>query len=532
MFVPVTGKDSLPVLGNQAIRKIEQRAMECGTALNLMEKAGRAAADFIASLPGAPRHILVLAGPGNNGGDAFVAARHLVEGGFKLTLVCPADPATFPTDAARAHRAWLDSGGQVQDCIPPEGDWSLILDGLFGIGLGRDLGGQYLDLVKQVNQMPVPVLSLDMPSGLDSETGQPFHAAIRADVTLSFIALKPGLLTAYGRDYCGQVYLDSLGLPPGLFPPDAGRLVGQSEVAALLKPRPHNSHKGMLGSVGILGGDESMIGASLLAGRAAHWLGAGRVFVGMLAQSPLAVDISQPELMMRPPGQLLESGLDCLAIGPGLGRSAKALEALGQALASDLKLVIDADAINLIASDNALQAQLKTRKAASILTPHPAEAGRLLGASNHEIQQDRIGSAQVLAKRLNCLLVLKGSGTVIAWPDGRWAINPTGNPGLSSAGMGDILCGMIAALIAQRLSPDKAALLAIHLHGLAADELALAGTGPIGLTAGEVLFKARDILNQWVCTNEKPPFFTLPDAIADDTGNPAPHRDIRGTWHH
>ena len=218
----------------------------------------------------------------------------------------------------------------------------------------------------------------------------------------------------------------------------------------------------------------------------------------MLAESPPAVDFSQPELMMRPPAQLFESGLDCLVIGPGLGQSANALDALQQALASDLKLVIDADAINLIASDDKLKTQLKTRKAASILTPHPTEAGRLLGISNHEIQQDRIGSALVLAQRLNSLLVLKGSGTVIAWPDGRWAINPTGNPGLSSAGMGDILCGMIAALIAQRLTPDKATLLAIYLHGLAADELAHQGIGPIGLTTGEVLTMARTILNQWV----------------------------------
>jgi hydroxyethylthiazole kinase-like uncharacterized protein yjeF len=498
MFEQIIGTVSLPLFGSQDIRKIEQMAMAGDPSLNLMEKAGQAAADFIASLPGNHRQILALAGPGNNGGDAFVAARHLAARGFHVTVVCPAGLDKLPPDAAAACRAWLGHGGKALPCIPPEGAWNLVVDGLFGIGLARDLSAPYLGLVKQVNQMRVPVLSLDIPSGLDSETGQPFGAAIRADYTLTFIGLKPGLFTAYSRDYCGQLYLDTLDLPHHLYAPTDGRLIGQSEVATLLRTRPWNSHKGMLGSVGISGGANSTIGAALMAGRAAHMLGAGRVFVGLLADSPPAVDFSQPELMLRPPEQLLESGLDCLIIGPGLGQSAKALDALQQALDSELKLVIDADAINLIASDDKLQAQLKARKAASILTPHPTEAGRLLGISNHEIQQDRIGSALVLAKRLNSLLVLKGAGTVIAWPDGRWAINPTGNPGLSSAGMGDILCGMIAALIAQRLGPDKAALLAIYLHGLAADDLARQGIGPIGLTTGEVLSAARKILNQWV----------------------------------
>ena len=214
MFEQLIGKDSFPLFGSQDIRKIEQMAMEGDPALDLMEKAGRAAADFVTSLPGNHPQILALAGPGNNGGDAFVAARHLAGHGFNVTVVCPADLDKLPADAASAHRAWLDHGGRILDRIPPEGDWNLVVDGLFGIGLARDLSGRYLELVKQVNQMQVPVLSLDIPSGLDSETGQPFRAAIHADYTLTFIGLKPGLLTAYGRDYCGQLYLESLDLPP------------------------------------------------------------------------------------------------------------------------------------------------------------------------------------------------------------------------------------------------------------------------------------------------------------------------------
>jgi hydroxyethylthiazole kinase-like uncharacterized protein yjeF len=346
--------------------------------------------------------------------------------------------------------------------------------------------------------MDTPILSLDIPSGLDSETGQPFRAAMRADHTITFIGLKPGLFTAYGPDYCGQVHLDTLDLPTTLLPSTRGQLIGAHDVFSNLKPRPRNSHKGMLGRVGVLGGANSMTGAALLAGRAALLLGAGRVYLGLLDENAPSVDFFQPELMLPGPDALLDMELDCLVIGPGLGQSARALGYLEQTLKSDLKLVIDADALNLIGSHIELQNLLKTRKATSILTPHPSEAGRLLECSNHEIQQDRIGSAQVLASRLKSLVVLKGAGTVCAFPDDTWHINPSGNPGLSSAGMGDILCGMIAALMGQRLPADKATLLAVYLHGLAADELVKIGTGPIGLTTSEVATMARSLLNQWV----------------------------------
>ncbi len=490
--------DTQPVYRNHDIRLVEQAAFARAPAPKLMERAGLAAAELAISLLGNGSTVLVLAGPGNNGGDALVTARHLKQRWYQVTLVLAGDPAKLPPDAMAALRAWQDAGGTVVETIPSGARWDLIIDGLFGIGLARDLSGDYLALVKQVNQMATPVLSLDIPSGLDSETGQPFRAAVRAAHTLTFIGLKPGLLTAYGPDYCGQVHLDTLGLPPDLLPPGEGRLIGEKEVAAYLKPRPRNSHKGMLGSVGVLGGAESMTGAVLLAGRAALLLGAGRVYLGLLAENAPGVDFQQPELMLLGPDALLEMDLDCLIIGPGLGQSAHALGYLRQALESDVKLVIDADALNLLGSHAELQQLLETRKAASILTPHPAEAGRLLGCSNHEIQQDRVGSALVLASRLNCLLVLKGAGTVCAWPNGNWHINPSGNPGLSSAGMGDILSGMIAALLGQRLTAEQATLLAVYLHGLAADELVAQGSGPIGLTASEVVLMARTLLNRWV----------------------------------
>ena len=295
------------------------------------------------------------------------------------------------------------------------------------------------------------------------------------------------------------MHLDTLGVDAAALPEPKGRLPERDGLAPLLKPRPLNSHKGMLGSVGILGGADSMVGAALLAGRAALRLGAGRIYLGLLAENAPGVDIEQPELMIRTPDGLLDLGhLSCLVVGPGLGQSEQALRLLQRSLEADLPLVLDADALNLIAAHPALAERLRARKKDAILTPHPAEAGRLLASSNHEVQQDRIGSALVLAGRLNCLLVLKGAGTICAAPDDTWYINPTGNPGLSSAGMGDVLSGILGALIAQRVNPRQAMLLGVYLHGLAADELVREGLGPIGLTASEVSGKARELLNGWV----------------------------------
>lgn len=480
------------------IRAIEETASKHFPSHGLMELAGKATAELATQLLGNRYSVLVLAGPGNNGGDALFAAQFLKERCYQVTLILAGDSANLPSDASAALSSWQASGGDTLPSIPSDGNWDLIIDGLFGIGLDRDLSGKYLEIVRQINKMETPVLSIDIPSGLNSDTGQPFRDAVRADHTITFIALKPGIFTAYGPDYCGEVHFDSLGISPELIPSAVGQLISREEVACYLKPRPRNSHKGMLGSVGVLGGAASMAGAALLAARAALLLGAGRVFLGLMSEHAPALDSVQPELMILDPAQMLEMELDCLIIGPGMGTSAHALSYLEQALKSKIKLVVDADALNLIGAHPELHHLFKNRKSPCILTPHPLEAGRLLECSNHEIQQDRIGSAQVLANRFNSLLVLKGAGTVCAFPDGGWHINTSGNPGLSCAGMGDILCGMIAALIGQRLPAEKAILLAVYLHGAAADELMQKGIGPIGMTASEVLIMARTILNRWV----------------------------------
>ncbi|HEY6864585.1 MAG TPA: NAD(P)H-hydrate dehydratase, partial [Burkholderiales bacterium] len=239
-----------------------------------------------------------------------------------------------------------------------------------------------------------------------------------------------------------------------------------------------------------------MAGAALLAGRAALLLGAGRVFVGFVGSAPPAVDPAQPELMLRAAKDLFAKNLlTVLAAGPGLGRSEAAKKALDAAIGAKLPLVLDADGLNLVAASARLAKKVAARGAPTIMTPHPAEAGRLLGRETHEVQSDRVAAAKAIAKRYSALVALKGNGTVIAAPGGSWWINPTGNPGMASAGMGDVLTGIIAALLAQGASPEDAAVAGVYLHGAAADRLVAAGAGPVGLTAGEVIDAARALLN-------------------------------------
>jgi len=272
--------------------------------------------------------------------------------------------------------------------------------------------------------------------------------------------------------------------------------ITQKQVAAFLKPRPRDSHKGQFGSVTVIGGDRGMVGAALLAGRAALKLGAGCVHVGLLADNAPGVDMQMPELMLHTASAALKSSKpDVLVIGCGLGQSLAAQKLLYDALLLDVALVLDADALNIIALRPDLRSMLHTRKAASVCTPHPGEAARLLGCSTEDIQQDRARSALSLVQKLGGSVVLKGAGSICATSDGKLYLNQTGNPGMSAAGMGDVLSGMIAAFIAQGLSADEALLLAVHLHGTAGDELAKQ-QATIGMSATEVTEWARWLLNR------------------------------------
>jgi len=471
--------------------------------LPLMARAGAAAADWAAELV-ADRQgpILVLAGPGNNGGDAFVTAHLLRQRGFDVQLVCAAELTALPADAAKARQDYLSVGGCILTEIPPEFAWRLIVDGIFGIGLTRAPAAPYADWIGSANrlsqQLHCPLLALDCPSGLDADRGALLGDAINATHTLSFIGAKPGLHTGDGPDHCGIVRIADLQLGSAELAPADGAIISPAWFAHLLQPRRRNSHKGSFGSAGIAGGAPSMTGAAILAGRAALKLGAGRVYLGLLDSQSTHFDPTQAELMIRRPAGLLDAGLSALACGPGLGGSLEAVGILEMALATDLPLVLDADALSLLAQEANLTAALASRAAPTLLTPHPGEASSLLDCEIADIQADRIAAASKIARQFSALVALKGCGSVVAAPDGRWWVNTTGNPGMATAGMGDVLTGLTVSLLAQGWPALEALLAAVHLHGAAADAIVAEGIGPVGLTAGEIIEPARHLFNTWL----------------------------------
>lgn len=464
----------VPVYRTEEIRRIEAAAGDAQPPL--MERAGLAAANFAVGLvPDGGKDILVLAGPGNNGGDARIAARILQERFFRVTLASAAEALSIP---AR--------------------NWALIIDGLFGIGLSREITGDYARLIDCANAQSCPILALDIPSGLGSDTGRALGKAVRATHTITFIAQKPGLLTLDGPDLCGEVRVADLGLDVDSLLPPSGWIAGPDHYSKVLKPRPRNFHKGKAGSVAIIGGAKGMCGAALLAARAALKLGAGKVFVGLLDADAPSFDPGALELMLRHPDEVLGLDLDAIVAGPGLGDGERAGTLLGAALASDIACVLDADALNLIAQNDDLRQACVRRKTETIITPHPAEAARLLGSSTRAVQDDRLAAAHALRDRYNAHVVLKGNGSVLAARDGHWFINTSGNPGMASAGMGDVLSGILGALLGQKFSGEASLVLGAHLHGAAADHCAANSIGPVGLTAGEVADAARNVWNGWL----------------------------------
>jgi len=491
------------LLRASAIRRLEELAIGRGELL--MERAGLAAATaargMLKEAAHHPARVLVLAGPGNNGGDAFEAAVRLHEWGYAVAVCFAGDPARFKADAARAHAKWRKRGA-VLTAPPPLQEYDLVIDGLFGIGLARPLRAPYADWIAAINEARLPVLALDIPSGLDADTGRVMGCAIRATRTITFIADKPGLHTLYGPDHAGQIQVAPLEQrfdPPGWGA--SGSLVSATDYAACLRGRTANSHKGTFGTLGIVGGAVGMTGAALLAARAALHLGAGKVFIGLLDPDAPSFDSLYPELMMRPEHTVLDMPLTAVVVGPGMGTSEIARKSLLRALALPCPIVLDADALNLVAADATLQSRIARRGAATLMTPHPLEAARLLGSNTPQVQEDRIASAARLADTYKAIVVLKGAGSVVASPHGRWWINTSGNPGMASGGMGDVLAGIAGALLAQGFPSLASLQCAVQLHGAAADELVAAGEGPAGLTASETMLAARRTYNRWVREN-------------------------------
>lgn len=498
-----------PLYSVSAIRGIEEAALRSLPPFTLMQRAGKAAAAFalemLADADGMPA-VLVLAGPGNNGGDALEAASLLAHARCEVVVLMPNDAQQLPADAHHSYQRAIASHVAFLDLehidTLAQTEWALVIDGLFGIGLTRPLSGIWQQLIAAVHELPAPILSLDVPSGLDADTGTVVGGddgiAIRATHTLTFIGDKPGLHTCDGRDHAGFVSVASLDISPEPFAASnvfsSTILNGITAFATALRHRSHNSHKGSYGDVAVLGGAHGMTGAAILAARTAARCGAGRTFVAAIGEVP-PYDSAQPELMCRAATDFDFSERTIIA-GPGMGTSRGAHDLLAQAMTIDAPLVLDADALNLIAEEPALQHKLKSRRMPALLTPHPLEAARLLGTTTSQVQADRLDAARTLATVLRCVVILKGSGSVITTPDGRVAVNPTGNPALATAGSGDVLSGICGALLAQRWPTWEAALAAAWLHGAAADELVRRGVGPIGLTASELIPEIRALLNR------------------------------------
>ncbi|HEY8606554.1 MAG TPA: NAD(P)H-hydrate dehydratase [Noviherbaspirillum sp.] len=485
------------------LRRIEHAALALLPQGTLMERAAEAIARHALDLL-APRadgaRVLVLAGPGNNGGDALLATILLRQRGVAAEVMLCARREQRPPDAQRALDKACQAGIAFIDANPNtvgDGAWDLVLDGVFGIGLARPPEDEVRALFAQVNALSCPVLAIDVPSGLDADTGMPLgeeNSAVVASHTVTFIAGKPGLHTGRGRDHAGKVRVDTLDIPAAQFPAARLHLAEVSMFIDALPSRPHYAHKGSFGDVSLVGGAQGMTGALILAARAALFTGAGRIFAGFVDRPP-DYDSMHPELMCRHASALaLTSG--AAVVGPGLGMAEAGMQAFARVLESPLPAVIDADALNLLARDAAVQTQLQRRAAPSLLTPHPLEAARMLGCGTAEVQADRISAARGLARRCNAVVLLKGSGTVIAAPDGSAAINPTGNPLLATGGTGDVLAGVCGALLAQGVSTWHAAIAGAWLHGRAADDLASTGTGPVGVGASELIPAVRAALNR------------------------------------
>jgi hydroxyethylthiazole kinase-like uncharacterized protein yjeF len=481
------GNGPWPLHGRSASRAAEQAAAAAEAPHALMERAGLAVARLALALAPHARRIQIWAGPGNNGGDGLVAARHLQAGGRSVSVSLLADSGKLPPDASWALQQAQAAGVAVHTGLPDAAsDVDFAIDGLLGLGALRAPEGTLAEAIDRINAGPAPVLAIDLPSGLDPDRGTLLgRAAVRAPATLALLTLKPGCHTALGRDHAGQVWLDTLGLAPSS--PSAW-LAGP----AAWPRRPQASHKGSYGDVVIVGGAPGMAGAAWLAARSALSAGAGRVFCCLLDPAAPQLDPARPELMVRSKEWLTQHGLlKGLTVACGCGGGEAVLGTLPTLISRAGRLVLDADALNGLAADVALQTLLRARSARgqeTLLTPHPLEAARLLQTTAAAVQGDRLRHAQELAESLACAVLLKGSGSIVAAPARLPRINPTGNAALASPGTGDVLAGLAAGLWSQQADAAAADIGsgAAWLHGRAADiDSVPDGAGP--LRAGDLV---------------------------------------------
>ncbi len=476
------------------VRELDRRAIEEQglPGRTLMERAGQAAFAALRARWRDLNRIAVLCGSGNNGGDGYVVARLAHEAGIAVDLYHLGDPARMSEAAAAMRAALIEAGVEPQPFSGslPSGAM-LLVDGLLGIGFSGVLEEGWRAAVEALNSHPAPVLALDIPSGLEADTGRA-ELAVQAAMTVTFIGLKVGLFTGAGPAHAGEVVFADLQVPhsvhDGLEP--VARRLDPTRLADRLGRRRRDAHKGDFGHVLVVGGDHGMAGAVRLAAEAAARCGAGLVSVATRAAHQAALLSGRPELMVHAVEEAeqldpLLTRATVVVVGPGLGQGDWGRALFHRAIAAAPALVLDADALNLLATDSAV-----ALPPATVLTPHPGEAARLL--DNTQPLTDRLASARALAERYQGVVILKGAGSVIADPSG-CSICSDGNPGMASGGMGDLLAGVVAALIGQGLAPGVAAQTGVCLHAVAGDRAAREGER--GLLASDLLPHLRHLVN-------------------------------------
>jgi ADP-dependent NAD(P)H-hydrate dehydratase / NAD(P)H-hydrate epimerase len=462
----------------------------------LMRRAGEAGLRYLRLRWPSVDRIVIVCGGGNNGGDGYVLARLAQAAGLTVSVLSAVPVEMLRGTAQQAAQDFKGSGGRVRPFVAAlltEGE--IIVDGLLGTGLASPVRSETAAMIEAINAAGRPVFALDVPSGLDSDRGVPLGTAVRAASTVSFVGLKLGLFAGDGPDFAGSVFFDNLGVTPPATPefrPRVARIV-ESEVAAALPPRPRAANKGDFGRVLIVGSGTGMPGASRLAGEACLRVGAGLVTVATAPDNLTAIPSGCPELICHPVtraeelDELLKSA-DVVAIGPGLGRTDWARALFERVLSADQPLVVDADALNLLAESPRQHARW-------ILTPHPGEAGRLLGTSAGAVQSDRLTALDALVARYGGTVVLKGAGTLVATAGKVPGICERGNPGMATAGAGDVLTGTIAGILAQCRDAARAARIGVWVHAMAGDSAARSG-GERGLIASDIARELRSWVNR------------------------------------
>lgn len=465
----------------------------------LMQRAAEALWERVRARWPDSHEMTVLCGGGNNGGDGYLVARLAHQAGWDVSLYAVAPPSGLGGDAAVAHQAAEAAGVRIHPWSSNAVLGGVIVDALLGTGIVDQVRDPYAEVISAVNASGLPVVAVDLPSGLHADTGVVLGDAIRADLTVTFITLKIGLLTGQGPDHAGDLHFAALAeLPPDV-PEAIARRLCLAEWSDTLGMRPRSAHKGMFGHALVVGGDLGMGGAVLLAAETALRSGTGRVSAATRSAHIAPLLTRCPEVMVHAADEpqaidALLGSASVLIVGPGLGKGEWGQGIMDRILRSDLPKVLDADALNIIAERFADGIALGEN---CIITPHPAEAARLLGCSTAQVQADRLQALRSLVHRYRCAVILKGVGSLVGGgaPAGMpVGLSTAGNPGMASAGMGDVLSGLCGAMLAQQVPAAMAARYATLIHGLAGDRAA--GRGERGMLATDLMMSIRHLLNK------------------------------------